>query len=141
MTPQETAMKLASASATCEKHKCPFASKCKGDYSTCAMKEVALTIRSSLAEIETLEATVRGLRDMLLAVHQYTLDLEKVNKRYHDMIVAFGHGYRPKNPHKVKRVYRRHLKPKKDPVEMDGDERYAYEPPKTTEPPPPLVVI
>ena len=140
MMQPDMANKLASASANCEKHKCPLAGQCKGNYETCGMKEVALMIRSDLAYIEKLEATIQGLQDMLIAVHKYTKDVEKVNKRYHDMIVAFGHGYRPRKPHKVRRIYKRHLKPK-DPVLMDGDERYAYEPPKTKEPPPPLVVI
>lgn len=140
MTPQEIAMKLASASATCEKCKCPFASKCKGDYASCVMKEVAMVLRAYQAEVDTLNATVIGLRDILLAVQEYTSDVEKTNKRYHDLIVAFGHGYRPKNPHKIRRVRKPRKKPE-DPVEMDGDERYAYEPQKTTEPPPPLVII
>ena len=138
MTPLEMAMKLASASATCERHKCPFMAKCKGDYTTCVMKDIALMLRAQNAEINTKDAVIRGLQSLLLGVHQYTLELEKINKRYHDIVVAFQQGYRPKK--KVHRM-RRAPKPKKDPTEMDGDQRYAYEPPKTTEPPPPLVVI
>jgi len=139
MTPQEMAMKLASASANCQKCKCAFASQCKGNYESCVMKEVAMVLRAYQAEVDTLNATVKGLRDIILAVQTYVSDVEKTNKRYHDLIVAFGHGYRPKNPHKLKRVYK--PRRKKDPTEMDGDERYAYEPPKTKEPSPPLVVI
>lgn len=137
MTPQEMALKLASASATCAKHKCPLAAQCKGNYETCGMKEVALIIRSCLARADTLESTVKGLQEMLVAVHQYTVELEKINKRYHDMVIAFQHGYRPKKT--VRKPYK--PRKKKTTEEMDGDERYAYEPPKTTEPPPPLVVI
>ena len=138
MMPLDMALKLASASSKCEKHKCPFMAQCKGDYTTCVMKEIALMLRSQNAEIETLRSTVKGLQALLLGVHDYTMELEKINKRYHDIVIAFQEGYRPK-----KKIYkpRRSPKPKKDPTEMDGDERYAYEPPRTTEPPPPLVVI
>lgn len=137
MMPLEMAMKLASASATCERHKCPFMGKCKGDYSTCVMKEIALMLRAQNAEIQTKDAVIRGLQDLLLGVHKYTLELEKINKRYHDVVLAFQEGYRPKK--KVRRPYK--PRKKRTPEEMDGDERYSYEPPKTTEPPPPLVVI
>jgi len=137
MTPLDMAMKLASASATCERHKCPFMGKCKGDYATCVMKEIAFMLRAQNAEIQTKDAIIRGLQDLLLGVHKYTLELEKINKRYHDVVLAFQDGYRPKK--KVHRPYK--PRKKKTPEEMDGDERYAHEPPKTTEPPPPLVVI
>ena len=137
MLPLDMAMKLASASATCEKHKCPFMSKCKGDYSTCVMKEIALMLRSHNAEIESLKAKCQAYAEMIAAIQVYVSDIEKINKRYHDLVIAFEHGYRPKNVKKLKRV----PKVKKDPVEMDGDERYAQSPPPANEPPPPLVVI
>jgi len=138
MTPLETALKLASASATCERHKCPFITKCKGDYTTCAMKEVALILRQQNAEIESLTAKCDAYEKMLAATHQYIIDIEKVNKRYHDLCIAFEHGYRPK---KVKRL-KRAPKPKKDVTLMDGDKRYEYVPPKDPDKEaPPLVII
>lgn len=131
MEPLEVAMKLASASASCEKHKCPFMSQCKGDYSTCAMKEIALTIRSQDAEIKHLTDKVNAFNNVVTPILQYIIELEKVNKRYHDIIVAFQQGYRPKaNRYKPKRL----PKKKKDPVEMDGDERYAQSPPQKEKP-------
>ena len=140
MTQQETAMKLASASSKCEKHKCPFVSQCKGDYTSCSMKEVALMLRSNMAEIETLHRVIQGLSEILSSVHEYTRDIEKINKRYHDMIVAFGHGYRPPKPHKIRRLYQSKIMKRKTPEERDGDPRFAYEEEKK-ESPPPMVVI
>ncbi len=140
MTPLEMATKLASASATCERHKCPFMSKCKGDYSTCDMKEIALMLRSQSAAIDSQNALIKAYAQLLAATQSYISDIEKINKRYHDIIVAFQHGYRPKaNKYSPKRSPNK--KSKKDPVEMDGDERYAFEPPKSSDPPSPLVVI
>lgn len=137
MKPLEVAMKLASASATCAKHKCPYAAQCKGNYETCAMKEIALLLRSQCAEIDSLKAVVAGLSDILSAVKTYVDEIEKANKRYHDIVIAFQHGYRPK------KTIRKPYKPrkKKDPEEMDGDERYAYVDPNPPEPEPPMVVI
>lgn len=137
MLPLETAMKLASASATCERHKCPFMTKCKGDYSTCVMKEIALMLRAQNAEIESLKSMVDAYQRIIATTQIYINDIEKINKKYHDLCIAFEHGYRPKNVKRLKRA----PKPKKDPAEMDGDERYAQEPPPAYEPPPPLVVI
>ena len=137
MMPLDVAMKLASASAGCERHKCPFMTQCKGNYETCAMKEVALILRSQNAEIQTKDNIIRGLQELLLGVHKYTLELEKINKRYHDIVLAFQQGYRPKK--KIRKPYK--PRKKKTPEEMDGDERYAVEPPRTSEPAPPLVVI
>ena len=140
MTPLETAMKLASASSRCEKHKCPFMSKCKGDYTTCTMKEIALIIRSQAAAIDSQNALIKAYQEVLAATQVYITDIEKINKRYHDMILAFQNGYRPKT--KKQNAKRAPYKNKKlTPAEMDGDERYAYEPPRTTEPAPPRVVI
>lgn len=140
MTPLETAMKLASASSRCEKHKCPFMTQCKGDYTTCVMKEIALIIRSQAAAIDSQNALIKAYQDVLAATQVYITDIEKINKRYHDMIVAFQHGYRPKaKKYSPKRAPNKNKKLSL--VEMDGDERYAYEPTRTTEPDPPLVVI
>lgn len=136
MMPLEMAMKLASSSSRCERHKCPFMAQCKGDYTTCVMKEIALMLRSQNAEIETLKSMVKAFSDVLASVQIYIADLEKINKRYHDLVIAFEQGYRPKKH--VKRPY----KPRKKSVEeMDGDERYACSPPTATEPPPPVVMI
>ena len=122
MMPLEVATKLASASAKCEKHKCPYAAQCKGDYTSCQMKEIALILRSQCAEIDTLTAVIAGLRDILAGVTEYVKDLEKINKRYHDLVLAFQQGYRPKK--NVRRKYK--PRKKKNVEEMDGDERYAY---------------
>lgn len=137
MMPLEMAIKLASASSTCEKHKCPFMAQCKGDYSTCMMKEIALMLRAQNAEIESLQSMVVAFQDVLAATQKYIVDLEKINKRYHDLVIAFQHGYRPKKT--VRKPYK--PRKKKDPVEMDGDKRYEYSPPPTNDPNPPLVVI
>lgn len=135
--PLDVALKLASASANCGKQKCPYAAQCKGDYSTCAMKEIALLLRSQCAEIDTLKATIQGLNDILLGVHKYVQELEKTNKRYHDIVIAFQHGYRPK------KTIRKPYKPRKKKTleEMDGDERFAYKDPSPQEKSAPLVVI
>jgi len=139
MMPLEMAMKLASASASCEKHKCPFMAKCKGDYSTCVMKEIALMLRGQKAEIDSQAEMIKAFQSVLAATQQYIVEIEKINKRYHDLVVAFQNGYRPKaKRYKPKRVP---SKKKIDPIDMDGKERYAYEPPPTSEPRPPLVVI
>ena len=137
MMPLDVAMKFASASAYCQKHKCPYSGQCKGDYQTCVMKEVALILRSQCAEIDTLKAMIQGLNDILLGVQQYTQELEKANKRYHDIVIAFQHGYRPK------KTIRKPYKPRKQKTleEMDGDERYAVSTPSNYTPPPPTVVI
>lgn len=135
MTPLEVAMKLASASSKCERHKCPFMTQCKGDYSTCVMKEIALLLRSQNAEIDSLKSLVKAYNEILASTQVYITEIEKINKRYHDLCIAFEHGYRPKNVKRLKRA----PKPKKDPEEMDGDIRYAQEHEKNPEPP--LVVI
>jgi integrase/recombinase XerC len=88
---------------------------------------------------------LRGVQELLghadIATTQvYITDLEKINKRYHDIVLAFYQGYRPKKRPDGKRGPYKPRK-KKDPIEMDGDERYACEPPPANEPHPPLVVI
>lgn len=141
MTQQEIALKCASASTKCGKNKCPFAYMCKGDYDTCVMKEIAMYLRADLAEIDTLNLAIEALRAMFVSVQKYTMDLEKINKRYRDMIIAFGKGYKPKKPGSRKRIPKKFKEGKMDPIEMDGDERFAYEPDEKPEPAPPLVVI
>ena len=139
MTPLEMALKLSSASGTCERHKCPFMTQCKGDYQTCVMKEIALMLRAQNAEIESLTSLCKAYADILASTQTYISSIEKINKQYHDLILAFEHGYRPK-PRRGSKTKPRRV-PKKDPIEMDGDERYAQVPPPSQEPEPPLVVI
>lgn len=140
MMPLEMAMKLASASNTCEKHKCPFMAKCKGDYATCVMKEIALMLRSQQAEIDSQSELIKSYQAILATTQKYIVEIEKINKRYHDLVVAFQNGYRPKsNRYKPKRV--QYKKKKIDPIDMDGKERYAHDEPPASEPRPPLVVI
>ena len=140
MNPLETAMKLAGASSKCEKYKCPFMAQCKGDYTTCGMKEVALIIRSQAAEIDSLKAMIKAYQEIIASTQVYITDLEKINKRYHDIVLAFYQGYRPKKRPDGKRGPYKTRK-KIDPTEMDGDERFACANPSAHEPPPPLVVI
>ena len=140
MMPLDTAYQLARASNDCEKHKCPFASKCKGDYASCVMKEIAATIRAQSAEIDLKTSQLIATNTFLNAAAKYIEELEKINKRYHNLVVAFQQGYRPKSKrYKPKRSVSK--KKKIDPVEMDGDERYAYTPPPQREKEPPLTVL
>lgn len=136
MMPLDVALRLASASATCEKHKCPYMAQCKGDYLSCQMKEVAMIIRSQAAEIETLTAMVKGLQEIMSGASAYIQDLEKINRQYHDLCIAFQHGYRPKK--NVRKPYK--PRKKKNVEEMDGDARYAFNPEKKEPEPPPVVI-
>ena len=140
MMPLEVAMKFSHASNQCEKYKCPYAAQCKGDYVSCPLKEVALIIRSQSAEIESLKSMVMAFQNVLASTQKYIADLESINKQYHDIVLAFEHGYRPK-PRPGSKKKPRRVPKKKDLIEMDGDERYAQEPPRVTEPQAPLVVI
>lgn len=137
MTPQEVAMKFSSASSTCRNGKCPFSANCRGTSETCTMKEVAMTIRGLLAEIETLRAKYDVLIGIMNDVVPYIKELEGTNEKYQRTIVSFQNGYRPK-PKTVRKSSRK-LKRKKDLTEMDGDERYAYTEPK--KPDLPVVII
>jgi len=129
MTPQEIAMKFASASATCKNGKCPFTSECRGTTETCKMKEVAMMIRAMMAEITTLQAKYNAMEGIAKQVLTYISDLEKVNSQYYQLVSKFQNGYRPKQ--KIVRKDARRIRKKKiDPVKMDGDEHYAYEEPK-----------
>ena len=130
MTPNEIALKFASASATCKNGKCPFNSECRGTTETCKMKEVAMIIRAMMAEIATLEAKYNALDVIAKASLGYMTNLEKINKYYYDLCSRFQNGYRPKKKI-VKRDARVRQKKKPiDPVKMDGKERYAYDEPK-----------
>lgn len=143
MNSQEIAAHLSRAYNTCRGDRCPYASQCSGRSETCVMKEVAMTIRAKDAEIETLTAVAQGLRDLLNGVAQYMQSLEKINKRYNDLIVAFQKGYRPqkkatrgrRGPKRIRKVTMEEL------IKRDGDERYAYQEPPKDPPKDPLVVI
>ena len=130
MTPQEVAMKFASASATCKNGRCPFTADCRGTTDTCKMKEVAMLIRAMMAETTTLQSKYNVLDGIAKQLLDYVCELEKVNERYYRLAVSFQNGYKPKNKIKRKKPIRRTPKKKLDPVEMDGDKRYEYEEPK-----------
>lgn len=131
MTPSEIAMKFASASATCKNGKCPYSSQCRGTSDTCLLKEVAMVIRSLMAENSTLKAQYDALRLISHASLEYIQELEKVNQYYYQLCTKFQEGYRPKSKivKKETRMYRKKKRPK-DLTKIDGDERYAYEEPK-----------
>ena len=140
MTPQEVAMKFASASATCRNGKCPFTSECRGTNDTCKMKDVAMIIRSLLAEIATLKTKYNVLDGITQQSLEYMASLEKINEYYYKTCASFQRGYKPKAKIVRKDARIRKKKRPKDPVEMDGDERYAYVNPDK-EPDLPVVVI
>ena len=137
MTPQEIAMKFASASSTCKNGKCPFTADCRGTTDTCKMKEVAMVLRGLVAENDTLRAQYTALNAIVQQVIPYIHELERINERYYRTIESFQRGYKPKA--KRKRLKPRTPPKKKNPVEMDGDERYAYVEPKKPELP--VVII
>lgn len=138
MTPQEIAMKFASASATCKNGKCPFTAQCRGTTDTCKMKEVAMIIRAIMEELATVRAQNRVLEGMSQELLKYVHDLEVINERYYRLAVSFQNGVRPKAKIKRKKPIR---KPRKNPIEMDGDERYAQDEPRKTPPDLPVVII
>lgn len=146
MTPEEIAMKLASASATCEGNKCPYRASCKGDRLSCKMNDVALMLRAESAEITKLRSELESLKQGAIALANYTTELERINKKYYKIIAAFQDGYRTraKLREKVPRIGSAITKgnrgrKKKSLVEMDGDERYAM--PEEPKPPKDPVVI
>lgn len=130
MTPHEIAMKFASASATCKNGRCPFTSECRGTSETCKMKEVAAIIRSLVAENATLRAQYAALDGISQQVIEYMSNLEKINEYYYKLCTSFQNGYKPKAKIVRKDARLRKKKRPKDPVLMDGDERYAYDEPK-----------
>lgn len=127
----EVAAKLASAYNYCKGSQCPFVSSCKGGITAnCQMKELAMLLRAKEAEIDTLKLTVGALRDMLLMLQNYASDLEKINNRYRNLVIAFQRGYRPQR----KLSHTKHTKPgmtkkkkykQEELIAMDGDERYG----------------
>lgn len=150
MSPQEIAMKFMSASATCKGDKCPCRTTCNGKGETCGLKEVALTIRALLADIEYHKAQVQALSDKIKNMNQqmddltnYANQLERINDDYYRLVVSFQNGVRPKSKVKRRKATKsitRKVRRRKDPVEMDGDPRYA----KPAKPPKkelPVVVI
>lgn len=141
MTPQEIAMKFSSASATCKNGRCPFTSECRGTTETCKMKEVAMVIRSLMVDLETLQIKYATLAGVVKEVLGYITDLENANNKYHKLCVSFQNGYRPKAKIVRKGTKMRRKKKPVDPVEMDGNERYAYEEPKEPKEELPVVFI
>lgn len=139
MTPSEVAMKFASASATCKNGKCPFTSECRGTTETCKMKEVAMIIRAMETEIKALHEKYSVLDGVAKQILDYVASLEKINEQYYRIISSFQNGYRPKAK-VVRKDARKKKKKKPTLVEMDGDERYAYTPPKE-KPDIPVVII
>lgn len=140
MTPQEVALKLASASGSCGTGRCPYSAECKGTTETCKMKEVAMIIRTIFAELETATARLRMMEGFVQYLTDYVTDLEDVNAQYHRLAVAFQNGYRArkkiakKAPRKIKK------RPKIDPVLMDGDPRYEQEEKKEVQKLPVVVI-
>lgn len=139
MTPSEVAMKFASASATCKNGKCPFTSECRGTTETCKMKEVSMIIRAMETEIKALHEKYAVLDGVAKQILDYVASLEKINEQYYRIISSFQNGYRPKTK-VVRKDARKKKKKKPTLVEMDGDERYAYTPPKE-KPDIPVVII
>lgn len=133
-------MKFASASATCKNGKCPFTSECRGTTETCKMKEVAMMIRAMLAEISTLQAKCNALDGISQEALEYMSNLEKVNNYYHRLCASFQDGYRPKKKIVKKDARLRQKKKPKDPLKMDGDERYAQDEPKKTQELPVVII-
>lgn len=141
MTSQEIAMKFSSASASCKRDKCPYHKECGGYGDQCKLKDVALILREQDLQIETLQAKVNELYEMIQTLQRYEAEVETVNKRYAEMVNAYKCGKKPqyRTIRGGKRVKIRKPRKKKDPKEMDGDERYAMETPPV--PAPPLVVV
>lgn len=140
MTPQEVAMKFASASATCRNGKCPYTSDCRGTNDTCKMKEVAMILRSQEARIDKLQSECDMLSHLLEESRKYIASLEAINERYYRLTVSFQNGYRPKAKIKRKRVNKPSKKKLANPELMDGDKRYEYKEPKK-KPDLPVVII
>lgn len=141
MTPQEVANKFASASATCQNGKCPFTANCRGTTDTCKMKEVAMLIRSMLAEIATLQAKYNLMSALADKSVEYMSDLEKINDRYYHLCLSFQNGYKPKPKIKRKSPPKQRKGKKITPAEMDGNEKYAQEEPRKTPEELPVVII
>lgn len=142
MTPEEIAMKFASASATCRGGKCPYTAECQGTRETCKLKEVALTIRSQCLEIEKLNSECQSLRGATQLIAKYCAELERINDAYYKIISKFQSGYRPtaKPKKRVPHIGSGRGRKKKTLVEMDGDERYAM-PAEPKPPKDPVVII
>ena len=94
MTPQEIALKFASASSTCQNGKCPFTAGCRGTTDTCKMKEVAMVIRGLIDENETLRAKYNLVNAIAQEVVPYVRELERINEHYYRTIDSFQRGYR-----------------------------------------------
>jgi hypothetical protein len=129
MTPNEVAMKFSSASGTCRNGRCPYTSECRGTSDTCKLKEVALMIRSLVADLSMLQSRYTLLESTLNANLEYIRDLEKINRYYTTLCSRFQEGYRPKAKVVKKAQRLRQKKKPKEPELMDGDEQFAYKDP------------
>lgn len=118
-------MKMMSACNTCQGTKCLYRTQCKGTSQSCPLKEVAMTLRAQEARIRTLEAELAAANGNIETLTQELDELEKVNKDYYKLVVAFQSSYRPVKATKKGKPRRGRPMKKKDPVEMDGDERYG----------------
>lgn len=140
VTPEEVAMKFASASATCKNGKCPYTAECKGTRETCKMTDVALMIRALTLELTKLRTEHESLKKGTVLLAGYIHDLEKINAQYYKVISAFQRGYVQRTKVKKRVPHIGSGRRKKDPLKMDGDERYAM-PEEPKEPKPPVVII
>lgn len=146
MTPFGIAAKFSSAYNYCKGNKCPYSGSCNGHRDTCKLIDVAMLLRAKEAEIDTLRTQVNGLRDMIEVMRVYAKDLEDINARYRNLVIAFQNGYKPKRKlshTKTKKPGRPPRLPKgKKPEDVDGNERYAFDPEaKPPQPAQEMVVI
>lgn len=139
MTAFDVAAKFASAYNYCKGDRCPYASQCNGRKETCKLKDVAMLLRAKEAEIDSLKIMVAGLRDIIEMLRTYTSELEDINGRYRNLVSAFQNGYKPqrKVSHSKKRGKAKPVVPRgKTLADLDGDERYAFDPEHTELPKP-----
>lgn len=141
MTPEEIALKFASASATCRGHDCPYAAQCRGSLETCKLKEISLIVRSMILELEKVRTEYELLRQGTVLLNEYVRSLEQINAKYYKTICRFIDGYRPPKKTKpyVPKIGSGRGRKKKNLIDRDGDERYAM--PEEPKPPKPQVVI
>lgn len=142
MTPEEIAMRFASASAKCRNEKCPFMSECQGTRETCKLIEVAAIIRAQCLENEKMRSECESLRGAIRLIAKYCNELERINDAYYKIISRFMSGIKPtaKPKKRVPHIGSGRGRKKKSLIDMDGDERYAM-PEEPKEPKPQEIVI
>lgn len=130
MTPEEIAMKFASASATCRGgERCPYITNCTGHTEDCRLKEVAMTIRAQSVKIERLEAKCAAMKEYAEALDAYADKMENIAREYESIIKRFQNGYRPSYKLKCRKkpktgVDTSKIKKVDDLLALDGKERY-----------------